>query len=704
MDRPDLVALRRDRAQLRPHDAAARRGAGRGRGGRRPARLPDLRRAPRRGDARARRRRRAVRHLAPRRGRRLHLGRFRRGDLRGGRPRLPRAADHDRGVRREGAAAGRSRSCAARRARRGCRTGATASRACLARLGSRRLPRAPRRCAPAATHRPAVVPGEERAQERRQVPDERLAHVDDATRGRRVPPRRRSASRSRPLEVAVDRDTSRRGASPRCRSGPSAGGRQPPRVTSAACPARRAASPSPSRKASPDQRGYSRGQAERVDRRRRSRHAPIVDDAYAATAMIRTSTRAVRSERTRDDRRSSASHRVGAVELPFRDARSRDRRRRLHRLALREAARRRRRRGRRPRQADVRGQPAPISTASACELVVGDIADADAVARAGAGLRRDRQLRRRDARRPLDPRPAGVRPHRRARDDDAARVGARRTARGSSRSRPTRSTATSRPAGASVEDDPLRPSSPYSARQGRRRPAGARVRPHVRRRRLDHARREHVRAEPVPGEADPALRHERARRRAAAGLRRRAAGARVAPRRGSLRRRSSSCCARARAGEVYNVGGEEHENIEVTHRILELTGADPALVRHVEDRAGPRSPLRARRLEARAASAGRREHSFGETGLAATVDWYRANRVLVGADQVRRVPRATTRSSTPRGCRRDRPHRIRKQRRLAACRRRPRRRRGRSIGARRAEAAASLRSCSPAAAGGTASA
>src|SRR3954468_2676254 len=35
------------------------------------------------------------------------------------------------------------------------------------------------------------------------------------------------------------------------------------------------------------------------------------------------------------------------------------------------------------------------------------------------------------------------------------------------------------------------------------------------------------------------------------------------------------------AGEVYNVGGEEHENIEITRRILELTGAGEALIRHV---------------------------------------------------------------------------------------------------------------------------
>ncbi|HET6601105.1 MAG TPA: dTDP-glucose 4,6-dehydratase, partial [Gaiella sp.] len=39
-------------------------------------------------------------------------------------------------------------------------------------------------------------------------------------------------------------------------------------------------------------------------------------------------------------------------------------------------------------------------------------------------------------------------------------------------------------------------------------------------------------------------------------------------------------------GEIYNIGGEDHENLEVTHRILELTGADPSLIRHVEDRAG----------------------------------------------------------------------------------------------------------------------
>jgi dTDP-glucose 4,6-dehydratase len=78
-------------------------------------------------------------------------------------------------------------------------------------------------------------------------------------------------------------------------------------------------------------------------------------------------------------------------------------------------------------------------------------------------------------------------------------------------------------------------------------------------------------------------------------------------------------------GEIYNVGGEEHVNLEVTHRILELTGADPSLVRHVEDRAGHdrRYALDDSKLRALGWSP---EHSFCETGLGETVAWYRANR------------------------------------------------------------------------------
>ena len=78
-------------------------------------------------------------------------------------------------------------------------------------------------------------------------------------------------------------------------------------------------------------------------------------------------------------------------------------------------------------------------------------------------------------------------------------------------------------------------------------------------------------------------------------------------------------------GEVYNVGGEEFENLEVMHRIVELTGADPALLRHVEDRAGHdrRYALDDAKLRSLGWSP---QHSFGESGLTETVDWYRNNR------------------------------------------------------------------------------
>ena len=79
------------------------------------------------------------------------------------------------------------------------------------------------------------------------------------------------------------------------------------------------------------------------------------------------------------------------------------------------------------------------------------------------------------------------------------------------------------------------------------------------------------------------------------------------------------------AGEIYNVGGEEHENIAVTHRILELAGGDPALIRYVEDRAGHdrRYSLDDSKLRSLGWSP---TYSFGERGLPETVAWYRENR------------------------------------------------------------------------------
>src|SRR5436190_8357685 len=80
-----------------------------------------------------------------------------------------------------------------------------------------------------------------------------------------------------------------------------------------------------------------------------------------------------------------------------------------------------------------------------------------------------------------------------------------------------------------------------------------------------------------------------------------------------------------RPGVIYNVGGEEHENIGITGRILELTGVGEELVRHVEDRAGHdrRYALDDSKLRGLGWAP---QHSLGETGLAETVTWYRDNR------------------------------------------------------------------------------
>src|SRR2546426_4710840 len=77
-------------------------------------------------------------------------------------------------------------------------------------------------------------------------------------------------------------------------------------------------------------------------------------------------------------------------------------------------------------------------------------------------------------------------------------------------------------------------------------------------------------------------------------------------------------------GEIYNVGGQERENLDVIRGILDLTGASPDLVRHVTDRAGHdrRYSLDSSKLHA---LGWRPAHSFAE-GLADTVGWYRENR------------------------------------------------------------------------------
>ncbi|OMI33984.1 dTDP-glucose 4,6-dehydratase [Streptomyces sparsogenes] len=82
---------------------------------------------------------------------------------------------------------------------------------------------------------------------------------------------------------------------------------------------------------------------------------------------------------------------------------------------------------------------------------------------------------------------------------------------------------------------------------------------------------------------------------------------------------------RGRAGEVYNVGGgNEYTNAALTRRLLELCGAEPRMVRHVPDRKGHdlRYSLDETKIREELGYAPRVPF---ETGLAATVAWYRDN-------------------------------------------------------------------------------
>jgi dTDP-glucose 4,6-dehydratase len=77
-------------------------------------------------------------------------------------------------------------------------------------------------------------------------------------------------------------------------------------------------------------------------------------------------------------------------------------------------------------------------------------------------------------------------------------------------------------------------------------------------------------------------------------------------------------------GQVYNIGGgNEVQNLTITHRILELLGKDTGLIRFVTDRPGHdrRYAIDCSKLKALGWSP---EVPF-EAGLARTVDWYAGN-------------------------------------------------------------------------------
>jgi dTDP-glucose 4,6-dehydratase len=77
-------------------------------------------------------------------------------------------------------------------------------------------------------------------------------------------------------------------------------------------------------------------------------------------------------------------------------------------------------------------------------------------------------------------------------------------------------------------------------------------------------------------------------------------------------------------GGIYNVGGEERENLDVIERILALTGASRDLLKHVADRPGHdrRYSIDCAKLEA---MGWKRSWDFAE-GLKQTVEWYAERR------------------------------------------------------------------------------
>jgi len=93
-----------------------------------------------------------------------------------------------------------------------------------------------------------------------------------------------------------------------------------------------------------------------------------------------------------------------------------------------------------------------------------------------------------------------------------------------------------------------------------------------------------------------------------------------------------SLVTRGREGEVYNIGGNRSlTNREVVEKILKLTGRSASLIRHVADRPGHdrRYALSSEKITSETGWTPRRDF---ESGLAATIDWYKSR-----PDWVRRV-------------------------------------------------------------------
>ena len=88
-----------------------------------------------------------------------------------------------------------------------------------------------------------------------------------------------------------------------------------------------------------------------------------------------------------------------------------------------------------------------------------------------------------------------------------------------------------------------------------------------------------------------------------------------------------------REGEIYNIGGNRSlPNLEVVHRLLALTGKPESLIRYVKDRPGHDRRYALSSAKLMRETGWQPEVDF-ETGLARTIEWYRANTAWV--DHVR---------------------------------------------------------------------
>ena len=82
---------------------------------------------------------------------------------------------------------------------------------------------------------------------------------------------------------------------------------------------------------------------------------------------------------------------------------------------------------------------------------------------------------------------------------------------------------------------------------------------------------------------------------------------------------------KGKAGGMYNLGGgNERENIVIAKQLLGLLGRDETFIRYVEDRLGHDRRYAIDATKVKAELGWKPKHDF-ESGLAATVGWYKAN-------------------------------------------------------------------------------